>query len=57
MNQIKRYISVDSSVVRYSPGSNDVSMEGEESPLLLTAAKQRLVKTLQDREDLTCSDL
>jgi hypothetical protein len=51
------YISVDSSVVGYSPDSNDVSTEAEDSPLLRTVTKQRLMKTLQAGEDLTCSDL
>jgi hypothetical protein len=46
-----------SSVVRYSPDSNDVSTEAEESPLLRAVTKQWLVKTLQSGEDLACSDL
>jgi hypothetical protein len=45
------------SVVGYSPDSNDVGTEAEESPLLRTSAKQRLVKTLQAGEELACSDL
>jgi hypothetical protein len=52
-----RYSSVDSSVVEYSPDSNDVSTVAEESPLLRAVAKQRLVKTLQAGEDLARSDL
>jgi hypothetical protein len=40
--------------VRYLPDSNDVSTEAEESPLFLYLTKQRLMKTLQDGEDLTC---
>jgi hypothetical protein len=53
----QRYSSVDSSVVGYSPESNDVSTEAEEFPLLRTVTKQRLVKSLQAGEDLACSDL
>jgi hypothetical protein len=52
-----RYNSVDSSVLGYSPVSNDVSTEAEESPLLRAVTKQRPVKTLQAGEDLVCSDL
>jgi hypothetical protein len=36
-----------SSVVVYSPDSNDVSTEAGESPLLRAVTKQRLVKTLK----------
>jgi hypothetical protein len=43
--------------VGYSPESNDVSTEAEESPLLRGVTKQRPVKTLQAGEDLACSDL
>jgi hypothetical protein len=43
--------------VAYSPDSNDVSTEAEESPLLRAVTKQRLVKTLQAGEDVACSDL
>jgi hypothetical protein len=42
-----RYNSVDSSLVGYSPGSNAVSTEAEESPLLEVVARERLVKTQQ----------
>jgi hypothetical protein len=52
-----RYKSIDSSVVRYLPGSHDVSIDAEESLLLGAAAKRRLEKTLQAGEDLACSDL
>jgi hypothetical protein len=52
-----RYNSVDSRVVGYSPESNDVRTEAEESPLLRAVAKQRLVTTLQAGEDLACGDL
>jgi hypothetical protein len=52
-----RYNSVDSSVVGYSPDSNDVSTEADESPLLRAVTKQRLLKTSQTAEDLACSDL
>jgi hypothetical protein len=31
--------------------------EAEESPLLKSVIRQRLVKTLQARENLACSDL
>jgi hypothetical protein len=41
-----RYDEIESSVVEYSPDSNNVSTEAEESPLLRAVAKQRLVKTL-----------
>jgi hypothetical protein len=44
------------SVVRYSPDSNDVSTEAEESPLLTAVTKQRLVKTLQAGGGLACGD-
>jgi hypothetical protein len=43
--------------VGYSPDSNNVSTEAEESPLLRVVTKQCLVKTLQDGEDLACSNL
>jgi hypothetical protein len=46
-----------SSVVGYSPDSNDVNTEVEESPMLRAVTKQRLVKTLQAGEDLACCDL
>jgi hypothetical protein len=52
-----QYTSVDSSVLGYSPHSNDVSTEAKESPLLRSVTKQRLVKTLQVGEDLVCGDL
>jgi hypothetical protein len=48
-----RYSSVDSSVVGYSPDSNNVSTEAVESPLLRALTKQRL----QAGEDFACSDL
>jgi hypothetical protein len=51
------YSSVDSSVVGYSPESNDVSTEAEESPLLRSITKQRLLKTLQAGENLQSSNL
>jgi hypothetical protein len=38
-------------------GSHDVSTEAEVSPLLRAVTKQCLLKTLQAREDLVCSDL
>jgi hypothetical protein len=41
----------------YSPDSNDVNTEAEESPLLKAVTKQQLVNTLQDGEDLTRSAL
>jgi hypothetical protein len=44
-------------VVGYSPDSNVVNTEAEESQLLTTVTKQRLVKTLQVGEDLEYSDL
>jgi hypothetical protein len=44
--KIWRYNSVDSSLLGYSPDSNDVSREAEKSPLLRVFTKQRLVKTL-----------
>jgi hypothetical protein len=36
-----------SSVVGYSPDSNDVSTEDEESPLLEAVTRERLMKTKQ----------
>jgi hypothetical protein len=51
------YNSLDSWVVRYSPDSNNVSTEAEESPLLRAATMKWVVKTLQAEEDLACSDL
>jgi hypothetical protein len=45
--------SVDSSVVGYSPNSNDVSTEAEESPLLRPVTRKRLVKA--DWEDVACA--
>jgi hypothetical protein len=45
-----RYNSVESLVMGYSPDSNDVSTETEESPLLEAVARERLVKTLQAEE-------
>jgi hypothetical protein len=45
-----------SSVVGYSPDSNDVSREAEESQLLRAVTKQRQL-TLQAGKDLACSDL
>jgi hypothetical protein len=41
----------------YSPASNDVSTEAEESPLLGAINKQQLVKAMWAEEDLACSDL
>jgi hypothetical protein len=55
--KIWRYGSVGSSVVGYSPDSNDVSIEAEKSPLLRAVTKQRVVKALQAEDDLACSDL
>jgi hypothetical protein len=55
--EVGRYSSVDSSVMIYSPGSNDVDTEAKESPLFSAVTKQRLVKRLQAGEDLACSDL
>jgi hypothetical protein len=49
--------SVDSSVVGYSPDSNDVITEAEGSPMLIAVTKQRLVKALEAGEDLACNDL
>jgi hypothetical protein len=43
---------VNSSVVGYSPDSNDVSTEAEESPLLRAVTRKRLVKTLHVEKDL-----
>jgi hypothetical protein len=37
----------ESSVKGYSPDSNDVSTEAEESPILETVAMERLLKTQQ----------
>jgi hypothetical protein len=51
-----RYNSFDSSIVGYSPDTNDVRTEAEETPLLRAVTKQRLVTTLQAGEDLVCSD-
>jgi hypothetical protein len=45
-----RYISADSSVVGYSPESNDVSTEAEESLLLRSVTRKRLAKTLRAGE-------
>jgi hypothetical protein len=42
--------------MEYSPDSNDVSTEAEQSPLLEAVASKRLVKTLQAGEDFACSD-
>jgi hypothetical protein len=39
-------------VERYSPDSNDVSVEAEESPLLEAVTRKRLLKTLQAGKDL-----
>jgi hypothetical protein len=46
-----------SSVVGYSPDSNTMSTEAEESPLLRAVIKQRPVKALQAGEYLAWSDL
>jgi hypothetical protein len=43
--------------VGYSPDSNDMSTEAEESPLLRAVTKQRLEKTLQAEEGVACSYL
>jgi hypothetical protein len=43
--------------VGYSPNSNNVNPEAEESPLLRAVTKQRLVKIIQAGEDLECNDL
>jgi hypothetical protein len=43
--------------VGYSPDSNDVSTDPEESPLLRAVTKQRLVKKVQAGDYLACSDL
>jgi hypothetical protein len=47
----------ESSVAGYSPESNDVSAEAEESLMLEAVANERLLETLQVGEDLTYSDL
>jgi hypothetical protein len=47
----RRYSSIDSPVVGYSPDSNDVSTEAEQSQLLRAVTKQWLVKTLQAEEN------
>jgi hypothetical protein len=54
---ITRTAGAMSSVVGYSPESNNTSMEVEESPLLRAVTMQCLMKILQVGEDLTCSDL
>jgi hypothetical protein len=41
--------------VGYSPDSNDVSTEAEESSLLEAVTKKLLVKTLQALKDLACA--
>jgi hypothetical protein len=38
---------VESSVAGYSPDSNDVSTKAEESPLLRSVTRKRLVNTVQ----------
>jgi hypothetical protein len=38
---------------RHSPDSNDVITEADESPLLETVSKERLVKTQQSGKDLS----
>jgi hypothetical protein len=43
---------IDSSVVGYSPDSNNVSTEAKKSPLLEAVARERLVKTQQAGEYL-----
>jgi hypothetical protein len=39
------YSSVDSSVVRYSPDSNDMSTKAEESPMLEAVSRKQLMRT------------
>jgi hypothetical protein len=51
------YNLLDSSVVGYSLGSNGMTTETAESPLLIFVTKQRLLKTLQAGEDLAHSNL
>jgi hypothetical protein len=46
-----------SSVEGYSPDSNNVSTETEESPLLEAVTRERLLETQQAGEDLARSDL
>jgi hypothetical protein len=41
--------------VSWEPASNEVSAEAEESPLLESVTKERLVKTQQDGKDLACA--
>jgi hypothetical protein len=47
------------SVVGYSPDSNDVSTDAEESPLLRAVARERMFKTQQAGKRLSacCGDL
>jgi hypothetical protein len=45
---IARTVGAMSSVVAYTPDSNEVSAEAEESPLLRVVTKQRLGKTIKD---------
>jgi hypothetical protein len=52
-----RYSSTDSSVMGYSPKSNDVRTEADESPLLEAVAREQLWKTVGAGKDLACSDL
>jgi hypothetical protein len=42
-------------VERYEPESNEVSAEGEESPLVEAVTSERLVKTQQTGKDLACA--
>jgi hypothetical protein len=46
-----------STFMGYLLDNNSMSTEGEESPLLKTVTKQRLVKTLQTGEDLASTDM
>jgi hypothetical protein len=50
-----RKLAEFSLVVGYSPDSNDVRAEAEESSLLRAVTRNRLVKA--ERQDLACCDL
>jgi hypothetical protein len=54
---ITRAAGAVSSVMGYLLDSNDMSTEAKESPLLRAVTKQCVVKTVQAREDLMCTDL
>jgi hypothetical protein len=47
-----KLVNWSSTIMEYSPDSNDVSTEAEESPLLRSVNGNRLVKA--DREGLAC---